>query len=186
MGNWLSSLIVFGSISLAIIYGALLVFWLKKKPSGEGKLADLSEAIHKGSVIYLNRQYKTVAMVASVLFLIIGFAIGWKVAGGFLIGGIISALAGYVGMNISVRSNSKTAAAAKNGMSSAFSTAFKAGSAIGFFVVAIGLLTVAATYFVFNKDVVVLIGLGLGSGLISIFSRLGGGIYTKAADIGTS
>jgi K(+)-stimulated pyrophosphate-energized sodium pump len=186
MNNWLSSLIVFGSVAMAIIYVLFLLFWLKKKPSGEGKLADLSKAIHEGSAVYLNRQYKTVAIVASVLFLIIGFVIGWKVAAGFLIGGIASALTGYIGMNVSVRANSKTAIAAKSGMSSALSLAFKAGSITGFIVAAIGLLSVAGTYFVFNKDITVLIGLGLGAGLISIFARLGGGIYAKAADIGTS
>lgn len=186
MDNWLFLLIVFGSAALAVIYGIIVLFWLKKQLPKDGASADLSRLIRKGSITYLNNQYKAAVFVASVLFLAIGFFIGWKIAVGYLIGVVVSILIGYIGINISIRANLKTAVAQKNGLSKSFSTAFKSGSAIGFFVVAIGLLVVAGTYFIFNKDVNVLIGLGLGAGLISIFSRIGGGIYTKSADIGTS
>ena len=185
MNVWVSYSLIFGSIGLALIYSLFLLLWLKKQPSGDRKMVEVAEAIREGSRAYLNRQFKTVAIIAAILFIAIGLALSWNTAAGFLIGGATSALIGYVGMNIAVGANSKTAEAAKKGMSRALLTAFRAGSVTGMLVVALGLLIVAGSYLVFNKDVNVLIGLGFGASLVSIFARLGGGIYTKAADVGT-
>lgn len=176
--------IIFVPVVIAFLYSAYLFFWLKKKPVGDDKMAEISKAIQEGSMAYLNRQYKTVAGVAAVLFVVIGFLINWNTAIGFLVGGAISALAGYIGMNVSIRSNAKTATAAKEGLFPALSLAFKAGSITGLLVVAFGLLVVAGLYFI-TKDFGSLIGLSFGASLISIFARLGGGIFTKAADVGT-
>ena len=144
----------------------------------------ISQAIQEGSKVYLNRQYKTVGAVAFVLFLVIGFSLGWLPAFGFLIGAGVSALAGYIGMNVAVRSNSKTTYAAGIGLRQSLSLAFRAGSVTGFLVVTLGLLSVAVFY-IFTRDINSLISLGFGASLISIFARLGGGIFTKAADVGT-
>ena len=148
-------------------------------------MVGISKAIQEGSTAYLNRQYKTVGIVAAVLAAVIWVALGWPTAIAFLIGGATSALTGYIGMNVAVRSNSKTAEAAKKGLSPALSLAFRAGSVTGFLVTALGLLVVSGIYFVFGGNMETLIGLGFGASLISIFARLGGGIYTKAADVGT-
>jgi len=176
--------LIFIPIALAVIYTLYLIFWLKKQPSGNEKMIEISKAILQGSRAYLNRQYKTVAIVAVILFLIIGFALSWLTALGFFIGAAASALAGYIGMNVSVRSNSKTVAAATTGLDSALKLAFKAGSVTGFLVVILGLLAVSIFY-IATGDVQALIGLGFGASLISIFARIGGGIFTKAADVGT-
>jgi K(+)-stimulated pyrophosphate-energized sodium pump len=168
---------------VAILYSAYIIFWLKKQPEGDEKMKEISSAIRVGSNAYLNRQYKTVAIVAIILAIILDFAFGWLSAVGFLIGAIASATAGYIGMNIAVRSNAKTTEAAKKGLSSALSLAFKAGSVTGFLVVALALLVVSVFYFL-TKDVTILISLGFGASLISVFARLGGGIFTKAADVG--
>jgi len=175
---------IFIPIALAVVYSLYLIFWLKKRPVGDSKMEEISKAIQEGASAYLNRQSKTVAVVAVVLAVIIFLALGWKTALGFLIGGAASALTGYIGMNVSVRSNAKTAQAAKEGMGSALSLAFKAGSVTGLLVAALGLLVVSGFYFL-TKDLMALIGLSFGASLISIFARLGGGIYTKAADVGT-
>jgi len=176
--------LIFVPIILAVIYTVYLVFWLNRQSAGNEKMKEISKAIQEGSKAYLNRQYKSVAVVAAILFLVIGFALNWLMAVGFLAGAIASALAGYIGMNVSVRSNAKTAAAAEKGLKPALSLAFKAGSVTGLLVVILGLLTVALFYLI-TKDVNALIGLGFGASLISIFARLGGGIFTKAADVGT-
>jgi len=185
MNIWVSYSLIFGSIGLALIYGLFLLLWLKKQPPGDRKIVEVSKAIREGSRAYLNRQFKTVGIIAAILFIIIGLALNWNIATGFLIGGTASTLIGYIGMNVAVGANSKTTEAAKKGMSQALLTAFRAGSVTGTLVVALGLLVVAGSYLVFNKDVNVLIGLGFGASLVSIFARLGGGIYTKAADVGT-
>jgi K(+)-stimulated pyrophosphate-energized sodium pump len=182
---WYSYLIIFAPVALAVIYSLFLSLWLKKQPSGDSQMIEISKAIQEGSMAYLNRQYKTVALVAAALFVLIGLFLGWKTAVGFLLGGAASALTGYIGMNVAVSSNAKTASAAKNGLKSALLLAFRAGSVTGLLVTALGLLVVAGSYFIFNKDVGILVGLGFGASLISIFARLGGGIYTKAADVGT-
>lgn len=147
-------------------------------------MVEISQAIQEGSAAFLNRQYKSVAVVAVVLLAGIYYFLGTVYAAGFLVGSVASALAGYIGMNVAVRSNSKTAEAANQGLNSALSLAFKAGSVTGFLVVALGLLAIAGFYAA-TKDVRALVGLGFGASLISIFARLGGGIFTKAADVGT-
>jgi K(+)-stimulated pyrophosphate-energized sodium pump len=176
--------LIFGSVAVAVVYTAYLAFWLKKQPAGNDKMREISKAIQEGSSAYLSRQYRTVGIVALALFVIIYFTLGWVMAIGFLVGAVASALAGFFGMNVAVRSNSKTAEAASRGLGAALSLAFKAGSVTGFLVVALGLLSVAGFYLIFN-DVNGLIGLAFGASLISVFARLGGGIFTKAADVGT-
>jgi K(+)-stimulated pyrophosphate-energized sodium pump len=177
--------VIFIPVALAVGYSLYLMGWLRKQPSGNEKMVAISQAIQEGSKAYLNRQYRTVGIVAAALFVIIGFGLGWTSAIGFLVGGALSALAGYIGMNVSVRSNSKTAEAAGKGLSPALSLAFKAGSVTGLLVVGLGLLAVAGFYILSGRDTVALVGLGFGASLISIFARLGGGIFTKAADVGT-
>src|SRR3989344_2003446 len=174
---------IFIPIALAIAYAVYLMFWLKKQPSGSKEMVAISQAIQTGSSAYLNRQYRSVGIAAVPLFLLIGFFIDWVSAVGFVVGAVLSAATGYIGMNVAVRSNSKTAAAAEKGLGQALSLGFKAGSVTGLLVVALGLLSVAGFYLV-THDVRALVGLGFGASLISVFARLGGGIFTKAADVG--
>ena len=175
--------IIFIPALIAILYSVYIILWLRKQPSGSAEMKEISNAIASGAKAYLNRQSRTVALVAVVLSIILYFAFGWLSVAGFLTGAIASALAGYIGMNIAVRSNVKTTEAAKNGLSAALSLAFKAGSVTGFLVVALALLSVAGFYFLTN-DLRLLISLSFGASLISVFARLGGGIFTKAADVG--
>lgn len=156
-----------------------------KQPQGSDDMIEISQAIQEGSTAYLNRQYKAVAVVAAILALIIYFTLGSTTAIAFLVGGIASAITGYIGMNVAVRANSRTAAAAKRGLGHALSLAFRAGSVTGLLVTTLGLLAVAGLYYITGNDTGALIGLSFGASLISIFARLGGGIYTKAADVGT-
>ncbi len=176
-------LFIFAPVAAAILYSLFVIGWLKKQPAGNEKMVEISKAIQEGSAAYLNRQSRTVGLVALILFLILGLAIGWTVAIGFLLGAIFSSLAAYVGMNVAVRSNAKSAEAARKGLGASLSLAFKAGSVTGFLVVALGLLATAGFYF-YTQDVKSLIGLAFGASLISVFARLGGGIFTKAADVG--
>ncbi len=155
-------------------------------------MVKISKAIQEGSMAYLNRQYRTVAVVAAILALVIGAVLSWTTAIAFLIGGIASAITGYIGMNVAVRANSRTAAAAKKGLFPALQIAFRAGSVTGLLVTTLGLLAVAGMYYFTSENNTItetgkqaLIGLSFGASLISIFARLGGGIYTKAADVGT-
>ncbi|MBI2024847.1 MAG: sodium-translocating pyrophosphatase [Candidatus Harrisonbacteria bacterium] len=176
--------LIFIPIAIAILYSGYIISWLKGRSAGNEKMREISRAIQEGSSAYLNRQYKTVALVAIPLFILINFGLGTLAAVGFLVGAVASALAGYIGMTIAVRSNSKTTEAASKGLAPALALAFKAGSVTGYLVVALGLLAVAGFYFLTN-DPKALIGLGFGASLISVFARLGGGIFTKAADVGT-
>ena len=176
--------LIFGSIALAIAYTTYLALWLMRQPDGNEKMKEISKAIQIGSSAYLTRQYKTVGIVFAILFVAIYFLLGGMMATGFFIGAGASALAGFLGMFVSVRANSKTAEAARKGLSPALSLAFKAGSVTGFLVVILGLLSVAGFYLL-TGSVNGLIGLGFGASLISVFARLGGGIFTKAADVGT-
>lgn len=177
--------LIFAPILLGLAYVGYLALWLKKQPAGTPEMIAISKAIQIGSKAYLNRQYRAVVPVAVILALLIGFFLNWLTALGFIIGAIMSAVAGYIGMNVAVRSNNKTTEAARKGLAPAFSLAFKAGSVTGYMVVGLGLLAVAGFYFLTDGNVGALIGLGFGSSLISIFARLGGGIFTKAADVGT-
>ncbi len=160
--------------------------WLKKQSSGNEKMREISKAIEIGSNAYLLRQSKAVGIVAVIVALLIWISpLGSVSAIGFLIGAAASALAGFLGMRVAVRSNAKTAESAHKGLGAALSLAFKAGSVTGFLVVALGLLAVAGFFFATGSDPKSLISLGFGASLISVFARLGGGIFTKAADVGT-
>ena len=178
-------LFVLGSAVIAIIYGIIYINVILKLPEGNDKMKQIARAIQEGAKAYLNRQYKTVAMAAFVLFLIIGLIppLGWMTALAFIIGAFLSAVAGYIGMNISVRANVRTTEAARHGMNKALDVAVKGGSVTGMLVVGLALLGTAGFYFV-THDISALIGLGFGGSLISVFARLGGGIFTKAADVG--
>ncbi|MEK7147033.1 MAG: sodium-translocating pyrophosphatase [Patescibacteria group bacterium] len=176
-------LITIGSALAGIVYSFYLIAWLNKQPLGSKEMEEIASAIKIGSAAFLNRQYRTVALVGLILAVAIYFGLGGVSAVGFILGAVASAVAGYIGMNIAVRSNSKTAKAAGKGLAEALGLAFKAGSVTGFLVVSLALLTVAGFYF-FTNDTVGLLSLGFGASLISVFARLGGGIYTKAADVG--
>ena len=183
----MSNYLLFATISsvVAIAYGLFLARLILKKSPGNTRMQEISKAIQEGASAYLNKQYRTIGAIAVILFFIIGFIekLGWVMAVGFLVGAIFSALAGYIGMNVSVRANVRTAEAARKGISSALSLAFNGGTVTGLLVVGLALLGVTLFYAI-TKDVTALIGLGFGASLISVFARLGGGIFTKAADVG--
>ncbi|PIQ67305.1 sodium-translocating pyrophosphatase [Candidatus Uhrbacteria bacterium CG11_big_fil_rev_8_21_14_0_20_41_9] len=169
--------------TVAILYTVFLIRWIMQLPSGEGKMKGIALAIQEGANAFLARQYRMIGIIGAVLFVLLGVFLGWTMALGFLVGALLSGFAGYAGMLVSVRANVRTAEAAKNGLAKALDVAVKGGAVTGFFVVSLGLLGVAGFYKL-TGDVNSLIGLGFGGSLISVFARLGGGIFTKAADVG--
>ncbi|TMC43359.1 MAG: sodium-translocating pyrophosphatase [Chloroflexi bacterium] len=168
---------------IALAYGGLLTRWVLAANPGNERMARIARAIQEGAAAYLNRQYTTIAVIGAVLALVITFAINWETGVLYVVGAVCSALAGYVGMNVSVRANVRTAQAATGGLDRALRLAFRGGAVTGLFVVGLGLLGVAVAYWIFQTPQS-LVGLAFGASLISVFARLGGGIYTKAADVG--
>ena len=167
----------------AVVFGVVLIFLVLRMPTGNQAMRDIAAAIQEGASAYLNRQYTVIAIIGVIIAVVIGFAIGWTTAALYVVGAVLSAGAGYVGMNIAVRANVRTAEAARGGLNKALQVAFRGGAVTGFMVVGLGLLGVSAAYFIFkNPDA--LVGLAFGASLVSVFARLGGGIYTKAADVG--
>jgi K(+)-stimulated pyrophosphate-energized sodium pump len=167
----------------AVVFAVILIGLVLRTPPGNARMQEIAAAIQEGASAYLNRQYTVIAVIGIVIAVVIGLAINWRTAALYIVGAVLSAAAGYVGMNIAVRSNLRTAEAAQGGLNKALQVAFRGGSVTGFMVVGLGLLGVAAAYYVF-KDPEALVGLAFGASLVSVFARLGGGIYTKAADVG--
>ena len=191
MSNELALWLSIGAGALAILFGVVSTQWILKQSAGNDRMQEIAAAIQEGAKAYMDRQYMTIGMVGVVLAIVLAVALGAATAIGFAIGAVFSALAGYIGMYVSVRANVRTAEAATKGVNPALNVAFRGGAITGMLVVGLGLLGVAGYYLILqtmglsvDDTIHALVGLAFGGSLISIFARLGGGIFTKGADVG--
>src|SRR5436305_4816151 len=176
-------LLAVGAGALAVVWAIALTFLVMRKSPGNARMIEIAGFIQEGASAYLNRQYVVIAGIGVAIAIVIFFFLGWQTAVLYVLGAALSAGAGYVGMNVAVRSNLRTAEAARSGLNAALSVAFRGGAVTGMMVVGLGLLGVAGGYLIFHNPTY-LVGLAFGASLVSVFARLGGGIYTKAADVG--
>ena len=176
-------MLAFGSAFLALIFAFYLVIYVMRQEKGSPRMQEISDAVKKGAMAYLNRQYRTVSVFAAIIAIVLYLSFGFSTAISFVAGAFLSALAGYIGMNISVRANVRTAEAARKGLAHALKVSFRGGAVTGMAVSGLGLLGVTFFYWLYH-DLASIVGFGFGACLISLFARIGGGIYTKAADVG--